>query len=66
MAPWALKEYKGNIYVGTVCTAETSQDRNELSATIYKLNLQSEIFESYCSMPLTYIKGPSNATGDCP
>ncbi len=65
MVPWALKEYKGSVYVGTVCTAETSQDRNELHAYVYAFDEKLKTFKQVFDFPLDYIKGPSDATGTC-
>ncbi len=36
--PWALKYWEGNLYVGTVCSAESTQNINDLKATVYKIN----------------------------
>ncbi len=37
-APWAVKVNSGNVYVGTVCTADVSQDYNNLRAYLLQLN----------------------------
>ncbi|MEN9548029.1 MAG: hypothetical protein RIR12_620 [Bacteroidota bacterium] len=61
--PWAIGINKGEVYVGGVCSGETSGLREDLSATIYKLNGLS--FTSVSSFPLNYIRdyavrGPAN------
>jgi hypothetical protein len=37
-APWGLKVYRGEVYAGLVCTAESSQLNTELEAHIVKLS----------------------------
>ncbi|MEM1326751.1 MAG: SdrD B-like domain-containing protein [Bacteroidota bacterium] len=54
-APFGLGIYQGQVYVGVTCTAETSQDRNDLSATVYTFNGSS--FNQVASFPLTYKRG---------
>lgn len=36
--PWALKSYRGALYIGVVCTAETSQLIPDLKAAVLKFN----------------------------
>jgi uncharacterized repeat protein (TIGR01451 family)/gliding motility-associated-like protein len=36
--PWGLKFYRGKLYVGVVCTAQTSQNKADLKATVYEFN----------------------------
>jgi guanyl-specific ribonuclease Sa len=64
--PWALTEYQGKIYVGTVCSGESTQNFNELKAIVYTLDVNSGVFTEVFQMPLTYTKGISDATGICP
>ncbi|MCP9768870.1 hypothetical protein EGI22_13185, partial [Lacihabitans sp. LS3-19] len=64
--PWALSEYQGNIYVGTVCSGETSQNFNDLKAIVYSLNPTSGVFTEVFQFPLTYTKGVSDITQNCP
>ncbi|WP_157585430.1 SdrD B-like domain-containing protein, partial [Runella zeae] len=50
-----LKYYQGNVYVGQVCTAETSQNTADLKATVYKFDGTS--FTSVLSFPVNYTRG---------
>lgn len=52
---FGLKYYQGNIYVGQVCTAQTSQISADLKATVYKFDGSS--FSSVLSFPLDYARG---------
>ncbi len=53
--PFAVKYYRGQVYVGVVCTAFTTQNVNDLAATAYRFNGSS--FTSVLSTPLNYAKG---------
>jgi hypothetical protein len=57
--PFALKYWKGKIYVGVVCTGETSQNRADLSASVYEMNPTTGVFSALpvLSFPLTYTHG---------
>ncbi|MCB0360313.1 MAG: hypothetical protein KDD44_11780, partial [Bdellovibrionales bacterium] len=54
-APWGVKGYDGAVYVGVVCTAETSQDVNDLSAHVLRLDGSSftDIFQFALNYPRT-------------
>jgi hypothetical protein len=52
-APWALKYHNGKVYIGGVCTAETSQNVANLSATVYRYD-GSTTFTTVATMPLNY------------
>ncbi|MCY7329423.1 MAG: hypothetical protein LH618_12810 [Saprospiraceae bacterium] len=67
--PFGLKFYKGEVYVGVICDANTSNDAN-LRATIYRFNPVTATFTSVLNFPLTYGKGPgfiggNTSTGSC-
>ena len=47
--PWGLKFYKDKLYVGIVCTGETSQNWNDLVATVYELNPATGVFTNVIS-----------------
>ncbi len=58
-APWALAVKDGATYVGVVCTAETSQNPEDLHA--YILKLQNNSFTTVFDFSLDYTKGYSAA-----
>jgi len=61
--PWAIKHYKGKLYVGVVCNAINSQLRTDLSAHVYEIDAGCNAKE-IIGFPLDYTKG--RATGyDC-
>ncbi|SOD90230.1 SdrD B-like domain-containing protein, partial [Spirosoma fluviale] len=64
--PWALKVYHGKIYVGVVCSAETSQQKSDLRATVYRFdpNAATPQFETVLSFPLDFRRGPTDLTTD--
>ncbi|MDX1943683.1 MAG: SdrD B-like domain-containing protein, partial [Saprospiraceae bacterium] len=55
--PWGLKYKNGKLYVGGVCSAQTSQNTSDLSATIYEFDPILMIFSEILSFPLDYPKG---------
>ncbi|HMG15081.1 MAG TPA: SdrD B-like domain-containing protein, partial [Saprospiraceae bacterium] len=57
--PWALKYYKGKLYVGSVCSAESTQNAANLTATVYEINPASpgSTPTQVLQFPLTYNKG---------
>ncbi len=61
MRAFGLKYYRGNVYVGTVCDAFTSQAASDLTATVYKYD--GTTFSSVLSFPLNYPKGPAFING---
>ncbi|MEL7121511.1 MAG: SdrD B-like domain-containing protein [Bacteroidota bacterium] len=63
--PWALKYSKGVIYVGGVCSAQSTQQREDMSATVYKYIPSTNSWETLLSFPLGYPKGsPVDFLGD--
>ena len=64
--PWAVKIYRGKIYVGVVCSAETSQLQSDLKATVYRVDptLASPTFDEVLSFPLDFRRGPADGTFD--
>ncbi len=56
-APWSIAYYQGSLYLGVVCTAETSQDRNDLEANVYRYDLGAATFTNVLSFPLDYERG---------
>ena len=62
--PWALKYWEGNLYVGTVCSAESTQNVNDLKATVYKINpVPGSTPTQVLQFPLNFAKG--NAENGC-
>ncbi|MFN8488963.1 MAG: SdrD B-like domain-containing protein [Caldilineaceae bacterium] len=61
--PFALKFKNGAVYVGGVCDAQTSQNRADLKAYIYRFTPGANTFTQVLTFPLNYGKGP--ATGPC-
>ncbi|MBK6571299.1 MAG: gliding motility-associated C-terminal domain-containing protein [Saprospiraceae bacterium] len=53
--PWGLKFKYGKLYVGGVCSAESSQKRDDLKAIVY--TYENGAFTEIVSFDLNYIKG---------
>ncbi|GAB3689698.1 hypothetical protein GCM10027592_06390 [Spirosoma flavus] len=64
--PWAVKFYHGKIYVGVICSAETSQQQADLKATIYRFDpaAATPAFEEILAFPLDFRRGPADGTFD--
>ncbi len=65
--PWALKGYRGDIYVGTVCSGETSGDTAKLKGIVYKFNpLESNpTFTQVLSFPFSFKRGSPDMSVGC-
>jgi SdrD B-like domain len=61
--PFGLKFYKGSIYVGSICDAQTLQQATDLEANIYKLN--GAAFANILTFPLNYPKGYASDGTEC-
>jgi SdrD B-like domain len=55
--PFALTVNNGKIYIGSVCDASTSQQKNDLRAFIQEYNPNTNSFTTVFDFPLTYPKG---------
>ncbi|OJV17750.1 MAG: hypothetical protein BGO21_07615 [Dyadobacter sp. 50-39] len=55
--PFAVKCYKGEIYVGAVNDASISQNKKDLVAIVYKLNRDTGQLTQLLSLPLSYDRG---------
>lgn len=56
--PWAVSEYQGRVYVGVVCTAEASQDQDDLRAYVLSSDVDlSTAFVNEINFPLNYTRG---------
>ncbi|MFN4145373.1 MAG: SdrD B-like domain-containing protein [Runella sp.] len=64
-APWALKYYRNKLYIGVVCTAETSQKKSDLKGAVYALSFKNYQFTKELEFPLDYIRDPLDATQGC-
>ncbi|MVM29245.1 hypothetical protein GO755_04310 [Spirosoma sp. HMF4905] len=64
--PWAVKVHHGKIYVGVICSAETSQQQSDLKATVYRFDPTEPTpnFEEILSFPLDFRRGPADGTFD--
>ena len=60
--PFALSTHQGRIYVGMVCSAESTQNRNQLSAFVYSLSSANLAAPPQLELefPLTYVHGNAN------
>ena len=61
--PWGIGVNKDKIYIGVVCSGETSGLREDLTASVFEL--QGSSFSEILSFPLDYergftVRGPSN------
>lgn len=63
--PWAVKVYRGKVYIGVVCSAETSQLQSDLKATIYQFDPQAGTFTEVLGFPLDFRRGAADSTGTC-
>ena len=65
--PWALKGYRGDIYVGTVCSGETSGDTAKLKGIVYKFNPEetNPTFTQVLSFPFSFKRGTPDMTLGC-
>lgn len=58
MRPWAISLYRQQLYVGVVCTAESTQSAADLKG--YVLRLSGNAFNSVLNFPLNYSRGCSH------
>ena len=59
--PFATKTYKGKVYVGAVCDASFSQNRDDLKASVFEFNPTTGTYAATptLNIPLTYLRGAS-------
>jgi hypothetical protein len=57
--PFAVKYYRGQVYVGMVCSGESTNTANDLFAYIFQLNPTTLVFNAtpYYSVRLNYSRG---------
>ena len=60
--PWGIKVYKGKVYVGVVCSAETSQNAADLKAAVYEFDGTS-FTQVIAPFALNYTRGAANNGG---
>ncbi|MFY7887152.1 MAG: SdrD B-like domain-containing protein, partial [Dolichospermum sp.] len=58
--PWSCTYYKGKLYVGVVCDAQSSANKSNLTATVYEIDPVSNASTQILQFPLTYPKGYPN------
>ncbi|GAB2596136.1 hypothetical protein GCM10027190_50480 [Spirosoma areae] len=65
--PWAVRMYHGKLYIGVICSAETSQQQRDLKATIYRFDptAPAPAFEEVLAFPLDFRRGSADSTGTC-
>jgi uncharacterized repeat protein (TIGR01451 family) len=61
-APWSLKQRNGKYYLGVVCTAETSQDTNDLKAAVYEFNPKTSLFTNVLQFSLNFKRDPADGS----
>ncbi len=62
--PFAIKAWRGNVYVGGVCDAAISQDTADLEAIVFRL-LANDTFEEVVRFDLSYPKGYASNANNC-
>jgi len=62
--PFSVAMYDGLVYVGIVCSAESSQNRNDLRAYVYSHNPSGGGFNLVLNIPLNYERRCSRQTTD--
>ncbi|WP_311765262.1 SdrD B-like domain-containing protein [Streptomyces zingiberis] len=60
--PFGLQAHDGTLYVGGVCSAESTQQRSDLKAVV--ATYDGERFSTVLSHPLTYERGTVYGSGD--
>ncbi len=63
LRPWAVDASNGQVYVGVVCSAETSHNRADLRA--YVLQLNGAAFDLVTEFALSYPRGCTSNPGPC-
>ena len=58
--PFAVKYYRGKVYVGVVCSNETAQDTVGMNATVYEFDPIAATFTVVLQYPLTFRKGQTD------
>ncbi len=62
--PWAIEFYEGKIYVGVICSGESSGNQSNLLAYIYRFDPSTNTWDAspVVSFPLNYPKGRVHTT----
>ncbi len=55
--PFALAFNEGSVYIGMVCSGETSKNRTDLTASVYSFTPGANTFNQMVSFSLDYTKG---------
>ncbi len=63
LMPFALKVYRGKIYIGMVCTAmSTPDDFSKLKGFVFEFNPANAAFNKVLEFPLNYNRGTGNSS----
>jgi uncharacterized repeat protein (TIGR01451 family) len=65
LRPFAVKVIGGSVYVGWVCTAESSQLRQDLRAFVYKLDVATGGYTQIANFSLNYPRGCASGYDIC-
>lgn len=63
--PFGLKYYRGQLYIGIICDANISQDKNDLTASVLRFNPADQTFTNVLNFPLNYNKGKALNISPC-
>ncbi len=62
LRPFAVKAYRGKVYVGMVCSAiSTPNDFTKLNAYVFSFEPSTGVFTQVLTFPLTYNRGTGNS-----
>ncbi|MBL7826087.1 MAG: hypothetical protein JNJ57_05610, partial [Saprospiraceae bacterium] len=54
LRPWGMKVFKGQVYVGAICDAQTSQNRSDMRAYVLRFTPGPNTWTTIFDFPLTY------------
>lgn len=61
--PWGLKVYKNKVYIGAICTGESSQDSLDLHAYIFEFDPLTNQMSSFFDFDMNYERGTIDVGG---
>ena len=63
--PWGLTYHQNKLYAGVVCTGQTSQDLNDLSASIFEYDFVTSSWSLFFGpFSINYLKGATEGGGN--
>ena len=65
LRPFGVKVVGGNVFLGWVCTAESSQLRQDLRAFVYKLEAATGSYTQIANFALNYPRGCASGYNEC-